>query len=200
MAKIITKRGRPRSAECGTISGYESHKYYRETACKKCITANKVYRKQWRLNNSAKIKKHNRIFYHKNPQYHQEYAKEWRKTNSEKYKQAQLKYRLSNYEKVKENGRKASHKRRALKFGSGYSPYTEQQVLEKYGTNCHLCKLPIDMNAPRKVGKNGWQKGLHIEHLIPLSKNGKDNLKNVRPSHGLCNMTKYNKIVKRKGK
>ena len=83
-----------------------------------------------------------------------------------------------------------SRKRRALEKNNDHHPYTDQQVIDIYGNNCHICLEPIDLNAPRLVGQIGWQRGLHIEHIIPISKNGPDNINNVRPSHGLCNLTK----------
>lgn len=70
------------------------------------------------------------------------------------------------------------------------SPYTEEQVLAAYGNECYLCNNPIDLSAPRWTAKPGWQNGLHIDHLIPVSKGGPDTLENVRPTHGLCNTTK----------
>ena len=69
--------------------------------------------------------------------------------------------------------------------------YSDQQVLETYGTNCHICSLPIDLDAPRKTGDPGWEKGLHIDHVYPLSKGGLDTLENVRPAHGKCNVIKW---------
>jgi len=32
--------------------------------------------------------------------------------------------------------------------------------------------------------------GLHIDHVMPLSKGGPDTLENVRPAHGSCNVKK----------
>ena len=86
--------------------------------------------------------------------------------------------------------RRAGSRRRAFRLNNGYDIYTEKQVLEIYGTDCHLCNLPIDFNAPRSIGKTGWGRALHIDHLVPISKGGADTLENVRPSHGLCNLSK----------
>jgi 5-methylcytosine-specific restriction endonuclease McrA len=74
-----------------------------------------------------------------------------------------------------------------------YSYYSANTVLAKYGTTCHLCNKEIDITAPRKSGTPGWENGLHIDHVVPLSKGGQDTLKNVRPSHGWCNLSKNNK-------
>jgi 5-methylcytosine-specific restriction endonuclease McrA len=73
--------------------------------------------------------------------------------------------------------------------------YSDQDVLEAYGLDCHICQTPIDLNAPRQVGKDGWEKGLHIDHVYPLSKGGLDTLENVRPAHGKCNVIKWATIV-----
>jgi hypothetical protein len=78
--------------------------------------------------------------------------------------------------------------------GNHFEPYTEIQVLALYGIDCYLCHEPIDMEAPRKVGVPGWQRGLHMEHVIALANGGCDDLGNVRPAHGLCNLQKtYNR-------
>jgi hypothetical protein len=69
--------------------------------------------------------------------------------------------------------------------------YSEADVLSTYGLDCHICQTPIDLNAPRQVGQYGWEKGLHIDHVYPLSKGGLDTIENVRPSHGRCNVIKW---------
>jgi 5-methylcytosine-specific restriction endonuclease McrA len=94
------------------------------------------------------------------------------------------------YKTSPEVRRKANHKRRVSKYNNGHTPYTEQELLDLYGSDCHICTLPIDLNAPRKTGIEGWEIGLHIEHLIPISKGGPDNIYNVRPAHGWCNISK----------
>lgn len=80
----------------------------------------------------------------------------------------------------------------------GFNPekdhYSANTVLLTYGTDCHLCGGAIDLDAPRTPGKPGWEKSLHIDHVMPLSKGGDDTLENVRPSHGKCNIRKNNKI------
>ena len=73
--------------------------------------------------------------------------------------------------------------------------YSELQVIQTYGGNCHICNSPIDFTAPRKVGVAGWEKGLHIDHVYPLSKGGLDTLENVRPSHGQCNVIKSATLI-----
>jgi hypothetical protein len=89
-----------------------------------------------------------------------------------------------------EIARQAKRRRRAKRLNNGFEFYTEKEVLDTYGTNCYLCKKPIDMNAPRTTWTEGWQYGLHIEHVFDIALGGPDTLKNVRPSHGICNLKK----------
>jgi len=53
-----------------------------------------------------------------------------------------------------------------------------------------MSQKPIDLNAPRRVGIEGWELGLHLDHVIPLSKGGYDTIDNIRPTHGICNIRK----------
>lgn len=87
-------------------------------------------------------------------------------------------------------GAARANRKRAIKFGVATEWYSPMQIVELYGTDCHICNEPIDMNAPRQTGKPGWELGLQIDHVIPLSKGGSDLIENLRPSHGYCNNTK----------
>lgn len=87
--------------------------------------------------------------------------------------------------------RRAGRKRRALKFGAYHEPYTELEILERWGTDCHVCGGAIDFHAKRgPYATASTEDSLHVEHLIPLSEGGDDTLDNVRPSHGKCNYRK----------
>lgn len=73
--------------------------------------------------------------------------------------------------------------------------FTEQDILNRYGTDCHICKKPINLQAPRQVGRVGWENGLHLDHVIPLSKGGNNTIANIKPSHGYCNVVKNATII-----
>jgi cytochrome c5 len=117
------------------------------------------------------------------------------KANYERNKEAILKRNQEYYYNNIDKHRNKRSKQRARRKNVYYEPYTEAQMLEKYGTDCYLCSSPIDMKAPRQVGKPGWEKGLHKEHIIAISNDGPDTLANVRPAHGLCNLNKSNKEI-----
>ena len=112
------------------------------------------------------------------------------KKNQEKIYAINRAWAERNPEKVKSYGRRIASKRKALKLSNGHEEYTEQEVIEKYGTKCHICNTEIDFNAPRQPVGEGWQMGLHLDHLIPLAKGGEDKIENMRPSHAVCNIKK----------
>ena len=109
--------------------------------------------------------------------------------------------KLENKEKAKaynRTNRKIRNSKRFRKLiAQGFNPakdyFSANMVIETYGTNCHLCGGEIDLLAPRTTGKPGWEKSLHIDHVVPLSRGGDDTLDNVRPSHGKCNVRKHNR-------
>ncbi len=55
------------------------------------------------------------------------------------------------------------------------------EVFEAYEGECYLCWESLDYN--------NW----HLEHIIPICKEGKHRLENVAPSHPRCNLRKGTK-------
>ena len=126
-------------------------------------------------------------YHEKNKEARNAYQREWREKNKEAASAYNKEYRKNNQDKFAVNARR----RRARILGNRFEKYTEAQVLELYGIDCHLCMEPIDMDAPRSTGIPGWERGLHFDHVIALVNGGSDTLDNVKPSHGLCNLRKY---------
>ena len=106
------------------------------------------------------------------------------KANPDLQKARNKRWRDKNPDKVKAN---------SLKYFGRLRAYSVEQVIETYGTDCAICQLPIDFDAPRATKFIGWELGLQIDHHLPISKGGFDCLENVRPVHGLCNIKKSNK-------
>ena len=176
---------------CGTTAGYKVHLRSKEPACQPCKDAEsertraryktnpesqKAANKRWSDANKERRKASNLAWYHANKDKKQALNKAWK---------------IANPDAVRSMGRRSSSKRRASIAGNGYEKYSEEDVLKAYGTDCHICHILIDLEAPRLQGIEGWEFGLHIDHLIPISKGGADTLKNVRPAHGKCNLEKH---------
>ena len=149
--------------KCGTTGGYAKHLRLKEVTCDACREAHRNRLKQYYKTN-----------------YHRVYA------NTRKWT-------LANKDRVRAMKRISDAKKRAKQANVYREPYTEKEVLDLYGIICHICSIEIDLNATRFCGKEGWEMGLHIDHVIPLSKGGPDILENVRPSHAICNMRKGNR-------
>ena len=107
--------------------------------------------------------------------------------NTEKMKQYFSLWQINNRDK-----RRAIRRRERAKLAGVLTDnWTDEQLLEEYGTNCYICNEAIDFNAP-KTGV-GSDKSFWPDHLVPMSKGGDNVLANVRPCHRKCNETKARK-------
>jgi 5-methylcytosine-specific restriction endonuclease McrA len=117
--------------------------------------------------------------------------KSYRLENKEKIAATALAYRLSNIKKIKaaiskwkkENPEKLTayvHKCRTAKTKAG-GAYTYEQwiaLCEKYDNHCLCC---------------GKKKKLTADHIVPVSKGGTSDIRNIQPLCGPCNSSKGNK-------
>lgn len=143
----------------------------------------KTTRKIYKENNRDKIIASRRKYYYANKEHVNARSREYYYQNRERI--------LTYYKENPEISRKEKRKRRALVRNNGHVPYTEQQVLDMFGTKCYLCNIEIDLTAPRSTRIPGWENGLHIDHVVPISNGGPDMIENVRPTHGSCNLKKH---------
>jgi hypothetical protein len=173
--------------KCGTNAGYQKHCLEKTIKCQPCKDAHKVVIKKYYSEYSESIKNNRRIKYSLNKELERFKRKEYYSKNSEKEKLRERIYKKNNPHIKRESERR----RRAKKFENGFESYKESQVLEIYGGDCHICLKPIDLSAPRQPGLDGWENGLHIDHVLALSRGGPDTLENVRPAHGSCNVKKH---------
>ncbi len=120
-------------------------------------------------------------------------SKAWRDKNPEKRNAIKKAWALANPEKVKHIWRKAASKHKALLLGNDHSPYTETEMLKRYGTVCYLCNEQIDFDAPRTGA--GYEKSFWRDHVVALINGGPDTLDNVKPSHAVCNQLKGTKEI-----
>jgi hypothetical protein len=184
-----------------------------QSQCKECRL---IYNSAYKAKNKDVINSRRRNKYAENPNFYKEQAKGFREANPDKHRESVRKSAAKNPdkkrasskewrkkfpEKVKANWQSWSAKnpeklrqkkrtRRARLQSAITEPYTDQDVLDAYGEVCYLCNRQIDLQAPRWTAVPGWENGLHIDHVLPIGKSGQDTLSNVRPTHGLCNLTR----------
>lgn len=77
------------------------------------------------------------------------------------------------------NMRRNAHKKKAVAEKVDYD-----LILAQYGGWCHICNQEI---LPDQE--------INFDHVIPLDRNGTHAMENIRPSHGICNRRKHNKLM-----
>lgn len=102
----------------------------------------------------------------------------WRKVNAEKNRNRVRKWRAEHPNLTTA----IRHNYRARKRGNGgsYTASEWQALKERYGNQCLWCKE---------------EKRLVPDHVIPLSKNGRNDINNLQPLCEDCNGRKGNKFI-----
>lgn len=190
--------GKAHSREHGTMKGYRQHnKPYAagEDMCQLCKDARADYMREYRkANPDIMSDTYKRRWARADRELSKLKSREWRHKNRKHANAYQRNLRKDN-PRFLELHNAASRRRRARIMGQGFEFYTDTDVLNRYGTCCHLCGLEVDLDAPRSArGRGalglGWEEGLHIDHVIPIAIGGPDTLDNVRPAHARCNLSK----------
>jgi len=68
-----------------------------------------------------------------------------------------------------------------MSWGGRKVPRLRQQVVDYYGTVCWICRAPITGTVS-------------IDHVIPRSRGGSDDLDNLRPACLRCNTSRGNRM------
>ncbi len=168
------------SYRCKDCHKEVNRKYYDKE--KSAVAAKKSY---WK--NRDQINQRARLKRQLDPESYRSYKRAYYQANKERINKLSNEWRNNN----KETTYRSKVRRRARLKLAAYKPYTVTEVLNVYGTNCYLCQQPIDLLAPRWTAIKGWEKGLHLDHVIPIRDAGPDILENVRPTHAICNLKKH---------
>lgn len=161
----------------------------RPTAEEQRLSKNAYMKKYYEENTEAVQARNNEYHRTHNPEIRLT-QKRYRNENKTAIRAAIKAWNKANPDKYAALNRRSKSARRARENSVEFEYFTVEDVITRWGTDCHICGSPIDMDAPRYIGSIGWELGLHLDHVIPISKQGPHTLANVKPSHGRCNLIK----------
>jgi len=75
-----------------------------------------------------------------------------------------------------------NRKRRARMYNAEHTPWSRQQVWEQTKGVCYLCLSALD---------GSW----HVDHVVPISRGGRDSLDNLLPACASCNASKKDNLL-----
>ncbi len=76
-------------------------------------------------------------------------------------------------------------------FGKHWRRVLLTYLRERDGDKCQLCRRPIRFDLPS--GIKGDERGPSVDHIVPRSKGGDDDLANLRLTHWGCNRSRGNR-------
>ena len=153
----------------------EKSRRYHEANRKQIAERRRCYREA----NPEKEKERNRRYNEANLERIAEFRLQWREVNKEKILEQSRRWNDANSEKV--NG--YSRRRRARKVnapGGGFTDAQFQELCTQAGGQCLAC---------------GEIHPLTADHIVPLSKRGRDAIDNIQPLCQSCNSSKHTKTI-----
>ena len=107
-----------------------------------------------------------------------DYNLKWKNENKEKVNETQKKWVAANREKVLLHARNGDFRRRLRIVEAGKFSVTSKDLLRILSKPCYHCGLSSE----------------HIDHIIPLSRNGRHSIGNLAGMCAKCNMSKRSKF------
>jgi 5-methylcytosine-specific restriction endonuclease McrA len=147
--------------------------------------ANKEASRQWRQNHPESKhlsnKAYNRIYQEKNREKYREQSKAYYEANRDRLKEQKHIYRRNNLEAyaVREANRRA-HKARA---GGSFTQQEWHELCAYYEYTCLRC------------GRQEPDIELTVDHVVPLSRGGTNDIDNLQPLCRACNTSKHAKAI-----
>jgi 5-methylcytosine-specific restriction endonuclease McrA len=130
-----------------------------------------------------------RAWYHENIEAAKARSKRWRESNAEYVAARCAQWRDENRERVREMNREAHARapektrarvstRRARKAAAFVEAVEPRVVWQMHGGCCGICHEFVEYD------------GMHVDHVVPLSRGGTHGYVNVQPAHSFCNLSK----------
>lgn len=136
------------------------------------------YARSWRDNNREAIREYNRRRYAEDPERQRFWARQWRENNLEQARAKSRAWQQANPARVY-----ANHIKYRANHNGKFTEEEWQEVLNMYDHCCAHC------------GKSDKEVKLTRDHIMPLSKGGKNVKSNIQPLCQSCNSRKNNKVM-----
>ena len=153
--------------------------------------AERARKRAYYLANKDIVLARSRASYEADREGRKRYIAEWKRANQDRVRASKRRSADANRESVREAKRRWKmentdtvlahcHKRRAaLKAGGSYKPSEWRAVLDAYGHRCRHCASDEKMT---------------VDHIIPISKGGRNTIDNLQPLCLSCNSKKWAKL------
>jgi 5-methylcytosine-specific restriction endonuclease McrA len=150
------------------------------------VVRRRRYRSEHRDYINARIRRHRAEHREQYKRYRHspEYRKQYYARRKEELAKRRREWRESRIDRVRLLDRIQSHNRRAFKRQSG-GTYTLEQIQEQYKrqkSKCYYCYRKV------KWGDH------HVDHVVPLSRGGSNDISNLVISCASCNLKKHNRL------
>lgn len=178
-----------------------SNSYFRENGSSTtgyfsyCLECEKDYKKQYRVNNSEKIKERDRRYYQLNKGNKKEYDAVYRKENKIRISAYSKKYYSINKTELDKKN-ELWRKNNPLRYKEISRIVAQRRLARKRklpanftGEQWEMCKMHFDYSC----AYCGSESNLEQEHFIPLSKGGEYTKDNIIPACDKCNPSKNDK-------
>lgn len=181
-ANIAESRARYNKTHREEIRERAKAKYTPHPIIKQTEEERKAKQKQYRLNHREKIMEYGREYRRKNREKCCDLTKRWIENNRDRIKEQKKQYRKDHPDKWKAQHKANKQKRRARIKGNGgtYTAIQLEECLAFFNYRCAYSGEPLE-------------KDYHIDHIVPLSKGGTNDIWNIVPSNREPNLDKSNK-------
>jgi len=182
-----------------SLDSFGSHKRYKDFKQPSCLICAAEYRQSWK---QKKLEV--------DPDYFNRESRERRAKNPEKVRAYKNEWRSNNLDTSRESARKSAQKSRLenpekhLEYQRNYRiKNKEKSVINKQIRRIRVYKggsfLIFDIELKRLYGMPcvycGSKDNIEIDHVLPLSRGGRNSIGNMQPLCMTCNRSKGNKTM-----
>lgn len=144
----------------------------------------KEYERERYIRNRKKNRERNKLYHEKHKERLNEYTRRYRKVHGERLNEKKRRFLRTEIGRLADKAHQ--HRRRAQKQASGgtHTASQIQEQIQRQKSRCYYCRNKL------KKGKYQW----HIDHVVPLSRGGSNDISNIVITCPTCNLKKNDKL------